>query len=79
MIKAEINASEIVLDDGAFRSDNAELLELVKMLSDDFDRQSGTDYFPDRQFARMSWITDKLKDSITFQEEPEPFDQDVVY
>jgi hypothetical protein len=79
MIKAKINSSEIVLEHGVFRSDDTELLELVEMLSDDFDRQTATDYFPDRDFAKMRWITERLKGSITYQEEPEPFNRNVVY
>jgi hypothetical protein len=70
MIKAEIFNSEVSLNHGVFRSDNAELLELLELLSDDFHRQTGTDYYPDREHALMSHICKQTKGSITFYEEP---------
>lgn len=64
MIKAKIKNTEVrLLRDGSFRCKDPHLLELVRMLSQEY--RSGSDYHPDPQLGKMQWIAEQLGGTIT--------------
>ncbi len=70
MIKILIGKTEVrLLKNGSFKCKDQELLNYVLMVADDFDRDGGCAYYPDRQHAKMQFVVKAIGGKITHYDE----------